>query len=70
MATPAAYPASLDGIGDRPACPRCGADLVRVRRRLVDRLLSLFAPVHRYRCRQHDCQWEGTIRVAAPDPRR
>lgn len=70
MAKPAGYPASSESTSARLVCPLCGHDLVRVPRRLLDRLFSLFAPAHRYRCRMHDCQWEGTIRVAAPDPTR
>ena len=70
MSTPAAYSAGAEGGGARLVCPHCGYDLLRVRRRLLDRLLSLFAPTHRYRCRNHECQWEGTIRVAATDPPR
>jgi hypothetical protein len=31
----------------------------RVRRRLVDRILSLFMPVVRYRCWSYECKWEG-----------
>ncbi len=70
METPAGYPAGSDGTSVRLACPRCGDHLVRVRRRLLDRLLSLFATTHRYRCRKHGCRWEGTFRVAASDPAR
>ena len=38
-------------------CPNCGGDLLRIRRYPIDRLLSLFVPVRRFRCR--DCLWEG-----------
>lgn len=31
-------------------CPRCGGELIRIRRRLVDKALHLFNPVKRYRC--------------------
>jgi len=31
----------------------------RVRRRPVDRILSLFMPVARYRCWSYECKWEG-----------
>lgn len=40
-------------------CPRCGSDLRRIHRRFLDRLLSLFVPVRRYRCRNRDCWWCG-----------
>jgi hypothetical protein len=29
---------------------------------LVDRLVSIFYPVHRYRCRSFVCNWEGNLR--------
>lgn len=45
------------------ACPRCGADdLTRVRRRLIDRFLGLFADVKRFRCTHVECLWEGNLR--------
>lgn len=68
MSQPAADPADSESTGARLACPRCGHDLVRARRRPLDRLLSLITPTHRYRCREHECQWEGTIRVEPTDP--
>jgi predicted RNA-binding Zn-ribbon protein involved in translation (DUF1610 family) len=49
------------------ACPQCGANVWRVHRQLSDRVASLFRNVHRYRCREVDCGWEGTI---ARPPRR
>ncbi len=42
-------------------CPRCNGELDRIRRRLVDRLVSLFAPCYRYRCRSLGCHWEGNL---------
>lgn len=54
-------------VSDYPAkrlpCPQCGNDLVRVRRRLLDRLFSMAVPLQRYRCRKHECQWEGALRT-------
>lgn len=47
-----------------PSCPRCNGALVRVRRHFVDRLVSLFTPVRRYRCDSFACRWEGTLRTA------
>ena len=41
------------------ACPRCGSDLHRIRRRLQGRLLNLYVPVRRYRCQDRDCPWTG-----------
>ena len=40
-------------------CPRCGADLRRIRRTRTDRMLSLVVPVRRFRCRNEACHWEG-----------
>lgn len=57
------YPARL-------VCPQCGDDLVRVERRLLDRLFSLVVPLQRYRCRLHDCQWEGTFPARKNGPTR
>jgi len=45
-----------------PVCPECHSSVNRVRRRFVDRLVSLFYPVHRYRCRSFVCSWEGNLR--------
>lgn len=47
----------------RHACPLCALDLVRIPRRPLDRIASLFSPQHRYRCLSHACQWEGTMPV-------
>lgn len=44
-------------------CPRCQAVAYRVRRRWIDRLISLFRPVRRYRCQEFRCGWEGNIHV-------
>jgi hypothetical protein len=46
----------------RLTCPQCGHALIRVARRPIDRLFSLFTMVHRFRCRNHECRWEGNIR--------
>lgn len=45
------------------ACPLCDQYLIRIGRRPIDRLLSQFVPVHRYRCRFFSCQWEGNLDV-------
>lgn len=44
-------------------CPHCHGPVQRVRRRFVDRVVSLLKPVQRYRCRARgrDCDWEGTL---------
>ena len=43
-------------------CPRCDGDMIRVRRRLVDRFVSLFVGVRRFRCVSPACNWEGNVR--------
>ena len=46
-------------------CPRCNSPVDRVRRRIVDRLVSWISPVCRYRCRMKGwgCDWEGNLRT-------
>jgi hypothetical protein len=44
-------------------CPRCQGGLVRIRRRPVDRLVSVILPRRRYRCVAIGCGWEGTLRA-------
>lgn len=55
----------LGGTSQR-RCPRCGAFLVRVPRRLRDRIISIARPVQRYQCIGFTCHWEGTLSVAGP----
>jgi hypothetical protein len=43
-------------------CPHCGGNLMRIRRRPVDRLFSVFVPVRRFRCVDLRCIWEGNVR--------
>ena len=45
--------------GEIAACPRCSERLVRIRRRPIDRMLSLVRPARRFRCYNAACQWEG-----------
>jgi len=44
-------------------CPQCNGPVDRVRRRFIDRLVSLIMPVYRYRCRVKgwSCDWEGNL---------
>jgi hypothetical protein len=54
-------------------CPACSAPLDRVHRHAVDRWVSLFRSVHRYRCIDPACGWEGVLgrdRVGAADEMR
>ena len=45
------------------ACPRCNGPAIRVPRRVVDLLISMFITVSRFRCRSMDCGWEVNLRV-------
>lgn len=56
------YGYARHGLG---TCPKCGCPAQRVPRRLIDRLLSRFTPVERYRCLSPACVWEGNLREAA-----
>jgi len=44
-------------------CPKCHGPVDRVRRRLIDRLVSMIRPVKRYRCHDmgRDCDWVGNL---------
>jgi uncharacterized membrane protein YeaQ/YmgE (transglycosylase-associated protein family) len=46
-----------------PQCRRSGSSghLMRVHRRFIDRVMSLFRPLRRYRCQSRDCDWEGNL---------
>ena len=58
--TPITAPAPSTGSH---ACPQCNGNLLRTWRRPIDRFLSRFMPVHRYRCDSFQCQWEGNFRI-------
>jgi hypothetical protein len=45
-------------------CPRCDGNIHRVHRHAIDRLISLYVPVRRYRCANDECRWQG-LRVGA-----
>jgi transposase-like protein len=51
-------------ISKLPDCPHCGRATYRVRRRQIDKLLSLFVPLRRFRCGH--CGWEGNRRDDRP----
>ena len=51
-------------------CPSCHGRAHRIQRRLIDRLLSLIAPRHRYRCGSLGCGWEGNLSLTASSPPR
>lgn len=45
-------------------CPECGVrNLIRIRRRMVDRLVGIFVKMYRYRCQEFPCHWEGRLKV-------
>ena len=46
---------------DTGRCPSCGAVIQRVHRDAVDRWVSLFRSVHRYRCTSPKCGWHGVL---------
>jgi predicted RNA-binding Zn-ribbon protein involved in translation (DUF1610 family) len=43
------------------SCPQCGDTVLRVHRRVIDRLYSLFHPVYRYQCTSLECGWQGNL---------
>ena len=45
----------------RRSCPLCGDAALRVHRRVVDRLYSLFHPIYRYQCTTLECGWQGNL---------
>ena len=76
-ATEPARPQPRNGSFRGRACPLCSGVTERVSRHFIDRLLSLFMPVSRYRCRSSSCTWEGALRprssqapAKTPSPRR
>jgi hypothetical protein len=48
------------------ACPQCGGVVARVHRHLRDRLMGLILRIHRYRCSNPECRWEGVVSVPPP----
>jgi len=46
---------------DGEHCPACGLPLVQLHRHALDRWVSLFRSVHRYRCSDSACGWEGVV---------
>ena len=47
----------------RGTCPVCHGVAHRIRRRLVDRLISMVVMRYRYRCESMLCGWEGNLPV-------
>jgi predicted RNA-binding Zn-ribbon protein involved in translation (DUF1610 family) len=48
------------------ACPECGQEVHRIHRHLRDRMMSLGLRVHRYRCTNAACGWEGVVSMPRP----
>jgi hypothetical protein len=43
-------------------CPECDhRTLALIHRRPVDKMMSWFFPIRRYRCRNPECRWEGNL---------
>jgi hypothetical protein len=40
-------------------CPQCHGNIHRVHRHTVDRVISFYVPVRRYRCTDDQCRWFG-----------
>ncbi len=62
-AEPSTRPTDYRGASNN-VCGACQGSLIRMPRRPIDRFISLFVPVHRYRCSRFQCQWIGNLRVA------
>nr|WP_316640567.1 hypothetical protein [uncultured Roseateles sp.] len=60
-ATPSGPGDAPGGPALRPLCPLCKGHVQRIPRRLVDRLMSLFSPVQRFRCQTARCRWLGNL---------
>ena len=48
-------------VAEPKVCPRCGGRVIRIRRRPIDRLISLIRPVRRYQCEKPNCGWIGNV---------
>ncbi len=40
-------------------CPKCGGPIHRIHRMPLDRVVSVYVPVRRYRCHNGECKWSG-----------
>lgn len=54
-------PKIASSLPDGGHCPACGSPLVRLHRHALDRWISVFRSVHRYRCTDATCGWEGVV---------
>ena len=56
---------AAEGNGHQPSrhvCPECGRPVYKVHRSARDRMVSMFYPVGRFRCRAEGCRWQGLLR--------
>lgn len=49
-------------------CPECGHEVERVHRHLGDRVVAILERIHRYRCLNAACGWEGIISLPSAAP--
>ena len=60
----------MGGVEERSMpsmCPKCGCEVVRIHRNWIDHVIDEFVPVHRYRCSNASCLWEGRCRSSTRD---
>src|SRR5574340_791611 len=56
-------------LPDGVHCPGCGGPVERQHRHAADRFFSIFVSLHRYRCLDSQCGWQGIVgRERAPPP--
>lgn len=60
--SPSEQPSRYPGL-EPVHCPKCQQNLARIPRTTMDRMVGIFRPVKRYRCRNFACHWEGTLRA-------
>jgi hypothetical protein len=51
------------GDAEPVMCPKCGRHALRIRRRPLDRVVSVFGTVWRFRCSDPACDWAGNVRM-------
>jgi hypothetical protein len=54
-----------NGLQAEPsACPKCGAQIKRIHRSRVDRVISVFVPnLRRYACKDSTCKWSALVKA-------
>ncbi|MBX3637776.1 MAG: PEP-CTERM sorting domain-containing protein [Rubrivivax sp.] len=62
-------PANIAAAAHARHCPECGSVLAREHRHALDRWVSLFRTVHRYRCTNNACNWHGLMGRLPDEPR-